>query len=194
LVPDPSDPLALLQAWLDEAREANETWSAAFTLATATRTARPSARAVVLRGLDDRGLLFFTDSESRKGRELADNPVAAAVFLWPALRREVRLEGTVTMAGNDEADAVMAERPAEAKTPLWAWRQGEPVADAAELERRLERARASLQAGVPRPPYWVGYRLAPDVAEFWQERPHGLHERIRHFRADGGWQVQRLAP
>jgi pyridoxamine 5'-phosphate oxidase len=193
-VPGPT-PLRLFREYLTEARAAQGQWSDAFVLATASNSARPSARALVLRGLDELGVVFFTDEGSRKGQELASNPWATAVFVWPVLRREVRLEGEVTKLTADESDALFSERPDQHRLALWAWRQDEVVADAAELEARLERTRLSWQHGpIPRPSYWAGYRLEAEMIEFWQERDLGLHERIRHRRAGRSWEVQRLAP
>jgi pyridoxamine 5'-phosphate oxidase len=193
--PESIDPLSQLLAWLADARQVEGAWSDALSLATATTDGRPSVRAVMLRGLDRRGLIFFTDDGSRKGRELATNPVAAAAFLWPLGHREVRLEGSVTRLSDDEADSVFAARPVDRRLPLWAWRQGEPVREAGELRRRLDRATVALAGGdVGRPPYWAGYRLRPDLIEFWEERPDGLHERTLHRRAGATWVAERLAP
>jgi pyridoxamine 5'-phosphate oxidase len=187
--------LAPFQAWLAQARASEGAWSDALTLATASPAGRPSARAVMLRGLDERGVIFFSDEGSRKGHELADNPLAAAVFLWPTGRRQVRLDGRVTRLSDAEADAIFATRPAGASVPLWAWRQDDVVDDPADLVGRLEAARAERGGGdIPRPAYWVGYRLEPDVVEFWEEKPEGLHERLRHERVGQQWQRQRLAP
>jgi pyridoxamine 5'-phosphate oxidase len=187
--------LSPFEAWLAEARATEGPWSDALTLATATAEGVPAARAVMMRGLDERGVVFFSDEGSRKGHELADNPRAAAVFLWPGARRQVRLDGRVTRLSDAEADAIFATRPAETSLPVWAWRQDDVVADRDELVRRLEQTRAQRGgADVPRPDYWVGYRLEPDVVEFWAERPAGLHERLRHERAGQQWRVHRLAP
>jgi pyridoxamine 5'-phosphate oxidase len=149
----------------------------------------------MLRGLDGRGVVFFSDEGSRKGHELAANPWAAAVFLWPAQRRQVRFDGRVTALADGEADALFATRPAETSLPLWAWRQDDVVRDRQQLVTSLEQTRAERGgAGVPRPPYWRGFCLEPDAVEFWEENPDGLHERLRHERLGGEWRLQRLAP
>jgi len=194
-VAEPADPLALFRQWLTEARQGESQWSDALVLATASGAGRPSVRAVMLRGLDDAGLIFFTDDGSRKGRELADNPWAAAVFLWPQAKREVQVEGPVTRLAGEEADAIFADRPADRRLPLWAWRQDAEIASAADLEASLADARLRL-AGRPvgRPPYWAGFRLNPQAMEFWEERPEGLHERTRYQRMGAVWSKQRLAP
>jgi pyridoxamine 5'-phosphate oxidase len=194
-VSEADDPLALFEAWLDEARRCEGGWGGALSLATASVAGRPSVRSVMLRGFDHRGLVFFTDEGSRKGRELAENPWAAASFAWPQRKRQVQLEGPVTRLADDEADGLFSERPAERRLPLWAWRQDATVADRAELENQLALCRQELDAATPgRPSYWVGFRLNPDVMEFWEERPEGLHERLRYRQMGATWARQRLAP
>jgi pyridoxamine 5'-phosphate oxidase len=192
---DPVDPLALFGEWLAVARQGEGHWSAALVLATATATGRPSARAVMLRGFDDRGLVFFTDDGSRKGRELAENPWAAAAFLWPQAHREVQLEGPVTRLDDQETDAIFAERPPERRLPLWAWRQDAEITEPAELEARLAETRLQMaDRPVGRPAYWAAFRLDPHAIEFWEERPEGLHDRTRYRRIGAVWSMQRLAP
>jgi pyridoxamine 5'-phosphate oxidase len=194
-VAETSDPLALFRQWLNEARKSEGPWSDALNLATTSAAGRPSVRAVMLRGFDDAGLVFFSDEGSRKGRELAENPWAAASFTWPQRKRQVRMEGPVTRLGDDEAEGTFADRPADRRVPLWAWRQDTPIADRAELQSRLAETKRDLAgAAIGRPPYWVGFRLNPDVVEFWEERPEGLHERLRYRKMGPAWSMQRLAP
>lgn len=189
------DPLAQFGAWLTEARRSEGRWSDALNLATATRDGRPSVRAVMLRGFDDDGLVFFTDEDSRKGRELAENPWASASFAWAQANRQVQLEGPVARLAEEEAEILFADRPADRRVPLWAWRQDAEVPGADELRRRLARCREDLAGGpIGRPPYWVGFRLRPEIVEFWEERPEGLHERVRYRRSAEGWSGQVLAP
>jgi pyridoxamine 5'-phosphate oxidase len=191
----PVDPLALFGEWLAAARQGEGHWSGALVLATATATGRPSARAVMLRAFDDRGLVFFTDDGSRKARELADNPWAAAAFLWPQAHREVQLEGPVTRLGDQETDALFADRPADRRVPLWAWRQDAEITERSKLEASLAETRLKMaDRPVGRPPYWAGFRLDPQAVEFWEERPEGLHERTRYQRVGAVWSMQRLAP
>jgi pyridoxamine 5'-phosphate oxidase len=194
-VAEPADPLALFREWLTEARQREGRWSDALVLATASAAGRPSVRAAMLRGFDDSGLIFFTDDGSRKGRELADNPWAAAAFLWPQGNRQVQLEGPVTRLGDEDADAIFADRPPDRRLALWAWRQDAEIGARADLEASLAATRSQM-AGRPvgRPPYWVGFRLNPDAIEFWEERPEGLHERTRYRRMGAAWAKQRLAP
>ncbi len=155
------DPLAQFGAWLTEARRSEGRWSDALNLATATRDGRPSVRAVMLRGFDDDGLVFFTDEDSRKGRELVENPWAAASFAWAQANRQVQLEGPVARLAEEEAEIVFADRPADRRLPLWAWRQDAEVPGADELRRRLARCREDLAGGADRPSPLLGGLPAP---------------------------------
>lgn len=200
------DPFAQLRAWLDDATRAELTEPNAMILATATPDGRPSARAVLLRGIDDRGLVFFSNYASRKGRELAANPHAAVLFLWHALERQVRLEGAVGRLDAAASDAYFASRPREHALGAWVSEQSAVIADRAVLEARQAEVEARYAGqAVPRPPHWGGYRLIPDVVELWQGRPSRLHDRLRYRwtggagprsgRAGaGGWVIERLAP
>jgi pyridoxamine 5'-phosphate oxidase len=190
------DPLALFARWYGEAEAAGAPQRDAVTLASATRDGRPSARVVLLKGIDDRGLTFFTNYESRKGRELAENPYAALVWLSAPLERQVRATGAVERLSAQESDAYFATRPRGSQLGAWASPQSRPLGDRAELEERF----AALQrryagAPVPRPPHWGGFRLVPRELEFWQGRANRLHDRFAYVRgADGGWTHTRLAP
>jgi pyridoxamine 5'-phosphate oxidase len=190
------DPLRQLLAWLADARRADLREPNAMTLATATAAGAPSARVVLLKGADERGLVFFTDTRSRKGRELARNPLAALVFWWGELERQVRIEGVVAPVADQEADDYYRTRPEGSRISAWASEQSSVVPDRAALERSWdEAARRHAGAEIPRPPYWSGYRLTPREYEFWQGRPNRLHDRIRYRSApDGGWVIERLSP
>ncbi|PYP41238.1 MAG: pyridoxamine 5'-phosphate oxidase [Gemmatimonadetes bacterium] len=190
------DPLRQLLAWLADARRADLREPNAMTLATATAAGAPSARVVLLKGADERGLVFFTDTRSRKGRALARNPLAALVFWWGELERQVRIEGVVAPVANEEADAYYRTRPEGSRISAWASEQSSVVPDRASLERSWdEAARRHAGTEIPRPPYWSGYRVTPGEYEFWQGRPNRLHDRIRYrSAADGGWVIERLSP
>jgi pyridoxamine 5'-phosphate oxidase len=188
------DPISLFRHWRDEAVAGSDDPAAdSMILATASRLGRPSARAVILRKVDERGFVFYTDTGSRKAEELAANPYGALVFVWSA--RQVRAEGEVIAVPDDEADADFAGRPRDHQLATWACRQSRPVAEPAELERGWEEAARRFPDGeVPRPPYWGGYRLVPLVMEFWQARPSRLHERLVYRQEGWDWVVHRLAP
>jgi pyridoxamine 5'-phosphate oxidase len=190
------DPLRQLSAWLDAARAAGQPMPYAMTIATATRDAVPSARLVVLRGLQ-RGLVFFTDGESDKGAELAANPRAAAVLHWlvPA-HRQVRVAGSVEPVSESEADGYWDTRAPAARLSAAASHQSRVVASRAVLQRQVqdELRRYPGGADVPRPRRWGGFRVLPSRVEFWQESPDGLHDRIRYRCAGGGWMIERLEP
>ena len=166
-----------------------------MSLATADATGRPSARIVLLRGLDGRGLAFYTNRESRKGGELAANPRAAVVLHWKTLGRQVRAEGRVEMMDDAGSDAYFAGRPRESQIGAWASPQSRVVASRDELDRLFAAASERFAgAEVPRPPRWGGYRLVPDAIEFWQHGANRMHDRIRYTRAGDGWAAERLAP
>jgi pyridoxamine 5'-phosphate oxidase len=191
-----ADPITQLRAWLDQAIAAGASDPTAMMLATATADGSPSARVVLLKGLDDRGLAFFTNYQSRKGRELASNPRAAATFYWPDLERQVRVEGTVGLVSAAESETYFRSRPLDARLGAWVSDQSEVVTGGRpELEQRLAEFTARFPDGdVPRPPHWGGYRLSPRLVEFWQGRPGRLHDRLLYRPESSGWFVSRLAP
>ena len=192
---DPN-PWSTLAAWLGEARAADLHEPEAAALATATPDGRPSVRMVLVRGLDDRGLAFYTNRESRKGSELSENPRAALVFHWgPPLRRQARAEGIVAALTADESAAYFETRARESRLGAWASPQSRPLADRTELDALLAAAVERFgDASVPLPPFWGGYRLVPQAVELWQNRPNRLHDRARYERSRDGWTCVRLAP
>jgi pyridoxamine 5'-phosphate oxidase len=189
-------PLEQFRAWFAQAFAADPKDANAMTLATADREGRPSARIVLLKGVDERGFVFFTNYESRKGRELQENPHAALTFFWPLLDRQVRIEGEVLRTSREESAAYFASRPLGAQLGAWASRQSQALNSREELERALAETQARFAGGaVPLPDFWGGYRLAPKAVEFWQGRPSRLHDRFRYERIPAGdWRVARLAP
>jgi pyridoxamine 5'-phosphate oxidase len=190
-----ADPVEQLRAWLDQARDAYPEEFTSMTLATADREGRPSARVVLLKGLDERGLVFYTNYDSRKGRELAENPRAALVFYWPAFDRQVRIEGMVERTSREESEAYFLSRPLGSRLGAWASPQSRPIPGREDLERRLREAGERFGGEVPLPEAWGGYRVRPETVEFWQGRPSRLHDRLRYsLLPGGGWRIERLAP
>jgi pyridoxamine 5'-phosphate oxidase len=197
---DPS-PIAQLDKWLREAIAAQHPEPTAMTLATASADGEPAARIVLLKGLDERGLVFFTGYESDKGRQLAENPRACACFFWVMLERQVRVTGGVARVSREETDAYFRGRPRESQLGAWASAQSSVLAGRSELEDRLLEVRARFESvrDVPSPPHWGGYRLVPEKLEVWQGRPSRLHDRLRYTRispanAEPTWRIDRLAP
>jgi pyridoxamine 5'-phosphate oxidase len=198
LTPPPNtDPFVLLTAWLADARRTEINDSNAMTLATVGPDGAPDARIVLLKGQDPRGLVFYTNYQSRKGEELAADPRAALVFHWKSLQRQVRVEGRVERVSAEEADVYFASRPRLSKIGAWASDQSRPLAERAELERRLAEAEARFPGdSVPRPPHWSGFRIVPRRFEFWREMPYRLHDRLIFTREDEQtpWATSRLFP
>ncbi|HVQ08835.1 MAG TPA: pyridoxamine 5'-phosphate oxidase [Allosphingosinicella sp.] len=190
-----ADPHLLFEDWFAEARAAEPNDPEAMALATAGADGRPSVRMVLLKGHDERGFAFYTNSESRKGGEIAANPRAALVFHWKSLRRQVRIEGWIEPTGAAEADAYFASRSRDARLGAWASDQSRPLASRAAFEARYAQAVADHEGKeVPRPSYWWGYRLVPDRIEFWTDRPHRLHERRLFTQSESGWSEGLLYP
>lgn len=191
-----ADPHALFDHWFAEARASEPNDAEAMTLATANADGAPSARILLLKGHDERGFTFYTNSQSRKGGELAGNPHAALVFHWKSLRRQVRVEGRIEPVPAAEADAYFASRSRDSRIGAWASDQSQPLESRAAFEARYERLVADHEGReVGRPPHWWGYRLVPERIEFWSDRQHRLHER-RLFTRDesGGWAEGLLYP
>jgi pyridoxamine 5'-phosphate oxidase len=189
-----ADPITQFRAWFEAARASQLREPNAMTLATATPDGVPSARIVLLKGVDERGFVFFTDYRSRKGAELEANPRAALVFYWRPLGRQVRVEGTVRRLPAVESEAYWATRPPRSRAAAAASRQSEPLESLEELEAESERLLAESGGEVERPGRWGGYLLEPDAIEFWQHRDDRLHDRTRYTRAREGWTGRRLSP
>jgi pyridoxamine 5'-phosphate oxidase len=190
-----ADPVAQFVAWFEEARREGLPLPEACALATATAEGRPSARMVLLKRADERGFVFATNYESRKGRELAENERAALLFYWHALGRQVRVEGRVERVTPAESDEIFLARPRASRISALASSQSEPVASRAELEARVRELEVELEGDdVERPPFWGGYRLVPDELEFWQHRENRLHIRFRYRRSGDAWRIDELQP
>lgn len=191
------DPLTQLRRWLEEAVAAGTASPNAMLLASVDAEGRPQARFVLLRGLDERGLVFFTNYESAKARELETSPRAALTFGWLDIYRQVRVTGSTEPLSGEESDTYFAGRPRATQIGSWASRQSEPVADRAVLVAAVAEAEERFaDRTVPRPPHWGGYLVRPDSVEFWQGQPDRLHDRLRYRRTAGanGWAVERLSP
>jgi pyridoxamine 5'-phosphate oxidase len=190
-----TDPLARARDWLAEAVAAGVPEPDGAALATASPDGRPSVRFVLVRGIDERGARFYTNYGSRKGRELDANPLAALALWWPALQRQLRLEGEVERQTAEESDAYFAARGRGSQVGAWASRQGSVIGGREQLDARAAELDAEFGETVPRPEWWGGYRLRPQIVEFWEGRPNRLHDREHFVReAAGGWRSERLSP
>ncbi len=192
------DPMALMRDWLAEAEKSEPVNPSAAALATAGADGAPSVRMVLVRGLDARGLVFYTNLESRKGLELAANPRAALCFYWKSLGRQLRAEGPVALLDDDEADAYFATRDRGSRIGAWASKQSRPLESRRALEKQVVKFTAKFGVGeVPRPDFWSGFRLEPEMIEFWTQGTFRLHQRILYRReagSDGVWTTERLYP
>jgi len=191
-----TNPFRQFAAWFDEARAASSIEPNAMALATVGADGRPSLRMVLLKGADERGFVFYTNYESRKGRELADTPRAALTFFWPEMERQIRIEGRVEPVSAEESDAYFHSRPVGSQLSASASHQSEVIAGREELEQRVAALSAQYQdQEIPRPENWGGFRVIPDAIEFWQGRASRLHDRLRYrLLASGDWQIERLSP
>ncbi|MCA8089755.1 pyridoxamine 5'-phosphate oxidase [Burkholderia anthina] len=191
------DPFAQFDRWFKEALAAKLPEPNTMTLATVGDDGRPSARIVLIKGVDERGFVFFTNYESRKGRELAVHPQAALLFYWIELERQVRIEGRIEKTSADESDRYFASRPLGSRIGAWASEQSAVIDSRATLEAREKDVVERYGENPPRPPHWGGYRVVPDAIEFWQGRPSRLHDRLLYTRdatAAPGWTISRLSP
>jgi len=192
-----ANPIRQFQTWYDEVRAhgVSEQDATSMALATATRGGRPAARIVLLKSLDDRGFVFYTNYQSRKGKELSENPSACLLFYWPQLWRQVRIEGEVEKISAAESEAYFQSRPLGSKLGAWASNQSEVVDRRETLEARFAELQKRFGEDVPRPEHWGGYRLKPNSIEFWQGRDNRLHDRLRYrLQEDGSWLIERLGP
>jgi pyridoxamine 5'-phosphate oxidase len=188
-----ADPFRQFARWFEQVREL-ETDPTAMALATATRDGRPSVRTVLLKDVDDRGFVFYTNYNSRKARDLAATGRASLLFLWRSVERQVRIDGAAERVSPEESDAYFATRPLESRWSVYASRQSEVIESREALESRFTIARQTYGDRVPRPAWWGGYRIRPDEFEFWQGRANRLHDRLRYVLRDGAWKRERLAP
>ena len=193
---DPN-PIRQFEKWSNDARATgmSEQDAISMTLATADKDGRPCARIVLLKSFDEQGFVFYTNYNSRKGSELAENPTACLLVYWSPLWRQVRIEGPIEKVSADESEQYFHSRPLGSKIGAWASNQSERIENRAALEKRFEEFSWKFGDNVPRPPHWGGYRVKPEVIEFWQGQENRLHDRLRYSRqSDGSWLIERLAP
>jgi pyridoxamine 5'-phosphate oxidase len=188
------DPLAQVREWLDLAIESDLREPNAMVVSTVGADGRPSSRLVLCKGIDEQGLVFFTNYNSRKGRELADRPSVALLFPWHPIGRQVRIEGEASRVDASESDAYFATRPRGAQLSAWASAQSDVVASREVLEQRVVELGQRFPDAVPRPPHWGGFRVTPRSVEFWENRPDRLHDRLLYTREANGWSAVRLQP
>ena len=190
-----SDPVKQFEKWFEQALHADLHYVNAMTLATSSSRGVPSARIVLLKEFDNRGFVFYTHYGSRKGEDLADNPVAALLFFWKELERQVRIEGRVEKTTPQESEEYFDSREPESRISAMISPQSKVIPDRRYLEDRwVAYLKKSEESGIRRPEYWGGYRVVPDSIEFWQGRPNRLHDRIKYFKTGNGWEIKRLAP
>jgi pyridoxamine 5'-phosphate oxidase len=190
-------PFRQFEKWSEAARAAgvSEQDTISMTLATAGRDGRPAARIVLLKSFDEQGFVFYTNYQSRKARELAENSQVCLLFYWPQLWRQVRIEGTSEKVSDEDSEQYFHSRPLGSKVGAWASEQSKPIENRAALEKRFEEFTSKFGENVPRPPHWGGYRVKPNVIEFWQGQENRLHDRLRYtLQDDGIWLIERLAP
>ncbi len=190
----PADPIAGFQHWFGDAERARVSEPTAMTLATVGSEGTPSARIVLLKGLDGRGFTFFTDFRSRKGLDLDAHPQACLLFFWPELERQVRITGKVTRVSAAEAEVYYRSRPLGSRIGAWASQQSSVIPDRASLEARVAEMQKQFGDAPPLPPHWGGFHVDPDEIEFWQGRESRLHDRLRYRKSETGWTVERLSP
>ena len=189
------DPIVQFHEWFEKVIEADLHEPNAMILATATGEGRPSARTVLLKGYDEQGFVFYTNYEGRKARELEANPTCALLFYWGELERQVRIEGRASRLSTEVSDAYFLSRPRGSRLGAWASEQSRPVEDRSVLEERVKALEAEYEGReIPRPPFWGGYRVEPEVIEFWQGRENRLHDRLVYRRSEGEWTIERLQP